>query len=124
MPDLSWMAWTRPTAFFFIAILLFLLIMAIWEWRRPGGNQRKGILGIVTTRGDRLFISFLCAAYIHLAWLFATDHNSAYATILSFFRRYIYFSPCVESFPRLSLHVFSTNGRVSFANAHSKYLSN
>jgi predicted small integral membrane protein len=36
---------------------------------RPGGKPRVGILGIATTRGDRLFISLLGSAFIHLAWL-------------------------------------------------------
>jgi len=31
--------------------------------------ERIGILGIPTTRGDRLFLSLLGAAFIHLAWL-------------------------------------------------------
>ena len=66
---LSWMAWTGPTAAFFIFILLALVAMAIWEWRSPGGGPRRGILGLDTTRGDRLFISLLGSAYIHLAWL-------------------------------------------------------
>ncbi len=43
--------------------------MAVWEWRAPGGAPRRGVLGIVTTRGDRLFISLLSAAYVHLIWL-------------------------------------------------------
>jgi predicted small integral membrane protein len=42
---LSWMAWTWPTA------------------------PRHGILGLDTTRGDRLFISLLGSAFIFLAWL-------------------------------------------------------
>ena len=66
---LSWMAWTGPTAAFFIFILLALVAMAIWEWRRPGGAPRRGILGLDTTRGDRLFISLLGSAFIFLAWL-------------------------------------------------------
>ncbi len=49
---LSWMAWTWPTAAFFIFILLCLGGMMIWEWRRPGGDPRRGILGLDTTRGD------------------------------------------------------------------------
>ena len=28
-----------------------------------------GILGLDTTRGDRLFVSLLGSAFIHLAWL-------------------------------------------------------
>jgi predicted small integral membrane protein len=47
--------------------------MAIWEWRRPGGAPRRGVLRIETTRGDRLFISLLSAAYIHLGWLALVD---------------------------------------------------
>jgi predicted small integral membrane protein len=43
--------------------------MMVWEWRSPGGAPRRGALRIVTTRGDRLFISLLSAAYIHLIWL-------------------------------------------------------
>ena len=66
---LSWMAWTWPTAAFFIFILLCLGGMMFWEWRRPGGDPRRGILGLDTTRGDRLFISLLGSAFIFLAWL-------------------------------------------------------
>ncbi len=67
--SLSWMAWTWPTAAFFICIVLALVGMTIWELRRPGGGPRRGILGIDTTRGDRLFITLLGSAFIHLAWL-------------------------------------------------------
>ena len=35
----------------------------------PGGAPRHGILGLDTTRGDRLFISLLGSAFIMLAWL-------------------------------------------------------
>ncbi|MGA8056168.1 MAG: DUF2160 domain-containing protein [Burkholderiales bacterium] len=66
---LGWMAWTPQTAAFFIVIALLLVGMMIWEWRSPGGAPRRGVLRIVTTRGDRLFISLLSAAYIHLLWL-------------------------------------------------------
>jgi predicted small integral membrane protein len=66
---LSWMAWTWQTALFFGAIALALVLMGIWEWRSPGGNPRRGILRLTTTRGDRLFISLLAAGYIHLLWL-------------------------------------------------------
>ena len=66
---LGWMAWTWHTAVFWAAIVLLLAAMAVWEWRSPGGAPRRGVLRIVTTRGDRLFISLLSTAYIHLAWL-------------------------------------------------------
>ena len=68
---LSWMAWTWQTATFFTLVAVALLAMAVWEWRRPGGAPRRGILGLDTTRGDRLFISLLGSAFIHLGWLAA-----------------------------------------------------
>ena len=67
--NLSWMAWTWPTATFFGTIALMLVGMAIWEWRVPGGSPRVGILRFETTRGDRLFVSLLGSAFINLAWL-------------------------------------------------------
>ena len=67
--DLSWMAWTWPTAGFFVFIALCLLTMTLWELKSPGGDPRHGVLGLDTTRGDRLFISLLGSAFIFLAWL-------------------------------------------------------
>lgn len=66
---LSWMAWTWPTASFFVAVIASIAIMIVWEVRSPGGNPRHGVLGLDTTRGDRLFISWLGAGFINLAWL-------------------------------------------------------
>ena len=66
---LTWMAWTWPTAAFFAFILLCLIAMTVWERSAPGGGPRHGILGLDTTRGDRLFISLLGSAFIFLAWL-------------------------------------------------------
>jgi len=67
--DLTWMAWTWPTAAFFAFILLCLIAMGVWERMTPGGSPRRGILGLDTTRGDRLFISLLGSAFIFLGWL-------------------------------------------------------
>jgi predicted small integral membrane protein len=66
---LGWMAWTWQTGLFFGVIALLLVAMGVWEWRSPGGAPRHGILGLTTTRGDRLFVSLLGAGYIHLLWL-------------------------------------------------------
>ena len=65
----GWMAWTFPTALFFLTIFLLLALMAVWEYASPGGHPRTGILRFETTRGDRLFLSLLGSAFIHLAWL-------------------------------------------------------
>jgi predicted small integral membrane protein len=67
--DLTWMAWTWQTAAFFAGIALLLAGMVVWELASPGGAPRRGVLGLTTTRGDRLFISLLGAAFIHLGWL-------------------------------------------------------
>jgi len=68
-PDLAWMAWTKPTVIFFCTIAFLLVSMTVWEAFRPGGGPRVGILRFETTRGDRLFLSLLGSAFIHLAWL-------------------------------------------------------
>ena len=64
-----WMAWTPATLAFFAFVFLCIALMGLLEWRAPGGAPRDGVLGLRTTRGDRLFISLLGAAYIFLAWL-------------------------------------------------------
>jgi predicted small integral membrane protein len=66
---LSWMAWTWQTAAFFLTIAGLLVAMTVWEYASPGGGPRRGVLGLDTTRGDRLFIALLGSAFIHLAWL-------------------------------------------------------
>lgn len=64
----SWMVWTTPVAVFFISIAVMLVAMTMWETRAPT-MERKGFLPIATTRGDRLFIGLMCAAWINLAWV-------------------------------------------------------
>jgi predicted small integral membrane protein len=80
--DMEWMAWTLPTAVFFIGIFLMLTGMAIWEVVSPT-IERRGLLPMATTRGDRLFIGLLGAAYIHLAWLGLTELPLWIASIIS-----------------------------------------
>ena len=62
---MEWMVWTTPTAIFFAVIAAMLAGMTAWEVASPS-IERKGFLPIETTRGDRLFIGLLSAAYIHL----------------------------------------------------------
>lgn len=64
----NWMAWTLPVAVFFICIVLMLIGMTVWEIRSPT-MERKGFLPMKTTRGDRLFIGLLSAAYVNLAFV-------------------------------------------------------
>jgi len=65
----GWMAWTMPVALFFWAIASLLVTFTILAVRFPE-TPRVGILRIETTRGDRLFISLLGSAFIHLIWLY------------------------------------------------------
>ena len=68
MPDLAWMAWTWQTGVFFACIASLLLAMTLLAIYRPE-TERVGVLRIPTTRGDRLFISLVLAAVIHLLWI-------------------------------------------------------
>lgn len=77
------MAWTAPVAIFFIGVVLMLIGMTVWQLRSPS-IERKGWLPIPTTRGDRLFIGLLCAAYVNLAWAGLTDATQWIAAAIGF----------------------------------------
>ncbi|MCB1885573.1 MAG: DUF2160 domain-containing protein [Geminicoccaceae bacterium] len=79
---LRWMNWTIPTALFFIAIGVMLLVMTLLELVWPT-QERKGFWPMPTTRGDRLFIGLLGAAFLHLGWLGITDLPLWWASILA-----------------------------------------
>ena len=79
----AWMMWTTPVAIFFGCVLLMLVGMTVWQFRSPS-VERKGWLPIPTTRGDRLFIGLLGAAYLNLAWAGLTDMDQAIAAGLAF----------------------------------------
>ncbi len=68
MENIAWMAWTLPTAIFF-ALLASTLATMTWLAVAYPEAERVGILHIPTTRGDRLFISLIMAAVIHLLWI-------------------------------------------------------
>ena len=68
----AWMAWTVPVAVFFTCIVLMLVGMTVWEIKSPT-VMRKGFLPIETTRGDRLFIGLLSAAYVNLAFVAVSE---------------------------------------------------
>ena len=68
----DWMAWTLPVAVFFCSIVVMLVGMTVWEIKSPT-VLRKGFLPIATTRGDRLFIGLLSAAYCNLAFVAVSE---------------------------------------------------
>jgi predicted small integral membrane protein len=64
----AWMAWTLPVAVFFACIVLMLAGMTVWELKSPT-VLRKGFLPMETTRGDRLFIGLMLAAWLNLGFV-------------------------------------------------------
>ena len=64
----EWMAWTTPVAVFFTCVALMLAGMTLWELKSPT-TLRRGFLPLETTRGDRLFIGLLGAAYVNLVFV-------------------------------------------------------
>jgi predicted small integral membrane protein len=68
MEGIAWMAWTLPTAIFF-ALLAATLCVMTWLAITYPEAERVGILRFPTTRGDRLFVSLIMAAVIHLLWI-------------------------------------------------------
>lgn len=80
--SLDWMAWTMPVAIFFSAIAVMLVVFGVLQFVWPT-LERRGFLPVATTRGDRLFMGLLGAAYIHLAWLALSDTNLLFASALA-----------------------------------------
>lgn len=78
---MAWMAWTLPTAIFFVIIAGTLISFTILAIKYPE-TPRIGVLRIETTRGDRLFITLLGSAFINLAWLGLVGASQPYALIV------------------------------------------
>jgi predicted small integral membrane protein len=73
----EWMAWTLPVAVFFCCIVLMLVGMTMWEVKSPT-TLRKGFLPMATTRGDRLFIGLLSAAWVNLAFVAVSEQMTTW----------------------------------------------
>ena len=68
---MAWMAWTQPTALFFVVLGLALAVLTVAELRYPS-ELRRGWLPLATRRGDRFFIGLLISALIHVVFLSQT----------------------------------------------------
>jgi predicted small integral membrane protein len=90
MEHFAWMAWTWETAAFFAAIGCLLGIMTLLAIFRPEVD-RVGMLGIATTRGDRLFVTLLGSAFIHLAWLGLVGPELWWASAISLVYAFVVF---------------------------------
>lgn len=78
---MEWMAWTWPTAIFFMVIAAILITFTALAIKFPE-TPRRGVLQIETTRGDRLFITLLGSAFINLAWLGVIGANQPFALVV------------------------------------------
>ncbi|MDO6590027.1 hypothetical protein DS901_01545 [Loktanella sp. D2R18] len=78
---MAWMAWTTPTAIFFIVIASLLVTFTLLAIKFPE-TPRTGVLGFETTRGDRLFITLLGSAFINLIWLGLETGPQPYALLV------------------------------------------
>lgn len=78
---MDWMAWTWPTAVFFLTIAGLLITFSILAIKFPE-TPRMGVLRIETTRGDRLFITLLGSAFINLGWLGIVGAHQPYALLV------------------------------------------
>ena len=76
----NWMAWMLPVAVFFVCIVLMLIGMTVWEVKSPT-VMRRGFLPIATTRGDRLFIGLLTAAYLNLLFVALSEKMVAWFSL-------------------------------------------
>ena len=79
---MRWMAWTSLTAIFFACIGALLAGMTAWEALAPC-VPRRGLLPLRTTRGDRLFIGLMAAAFVNLGWIGFTDLSQYWALGIS-----------------------------------------
>ena len=78
----AWMAWTWQTGLFFVALAMTLTVMTWLAAARPEA-PRVGVLYFPTTRGDRLFLSLLGAAFIHIGWIALAGGDLVWASGLS-----------------------------------------
>ena len=64
------MAWTPATLAVFVGIFAAIALIGLLAgFKFRDGLERRGVLGLTTTLGDRLFITLLGSTYIFLAWL-------------------------------------------------------
>src|SRR3979409_1054791 len=68
MENIAWMAWTLPTAIFFVLLSMTLAVMT-WLAVAYPERERVGSLRIPKTRRHPLFNSFIMTAVIHLLWI-------------------------------------------------------
>jgi predicted small integral membrane protein len=72
---LTWMYWTVPVAIVFVLVFAMIAGMTIWGHYSPP-HRRKGFLGIVTDRSERLYMALITFALIMVVSFGIADTNS------------------------------------------------
>lgn len=72
----DWIPWTAPIAYIFIGVVVMITGLTIWGHFRPP-VRRKGFLGIVTDRSERVYIGIITFALIMVISFAIVDSNTA-----------------------------------------------
>ena len=81
--NLSWMAWTLPTAMFFLVISCCCSAWPSGNTPRPAAIRASACCASRRRAATVCFISLLGSAFIHLAWLGLVGPNLWWALALS-----------------------------------------
>ena len=71
----SWIPWTAPVAYVFIGVAVMITGLTIWGHYRPP-VRRKGFLGIVTDRSERVYIAIVSFALVMVISFAVVDSDT------------------------------------------------
>lgn len=72
----DWIPWTAPIAYVFIGVAVMITGLSIWGHYRPP-VRRKGFLGIVTDRSERVYIAIVSFALVMVISFAIVDSDTA-----------------------------------------------
>ena len=72
----DWIPWTAPIAYVFIGVAVMITGLSIWGHYRPP-VRRKGFLGIVTDRSERVYIAIVSFALVMVISFAIDDSDTA-----------------------------------------------
>ena len=72
----DWIPWTAPIAYVFIGVAVMITGLSIWGHYRPP-VRRKGFLGIVTDRSERVYIAIVSFALVMVISFAIVDSDPA-----------------------------------------------
>ena len=71
----DWIPWTAPIAFVFIGVAVMITGLTIWGHYSPP-VRRKGFLGIVTDRSERVYIAIISFALVMVVSFAIVDSDT------------------------------------------------